>query len=70
MPINPFNSLYLMKMEKYGGVMDMTNKLISEYSGEMILGILALSAIAYDNPANLDADRLYQSANYLKNIII
>ncbi len=55
-----------MKMEKYGGVMDITNKLISEYSGEMILGILAFSAIVYNNSSNLDADNLYQLANYLK----
>ncbi|RLJ00656.1 MAG: hypothetical protein DRP06_01555 [Candidatus Aenigmatarchaeota archaeon] len=70
MPINTFNGLYLMKMKKYGGIMELTNKLISEYPGETIIGILVLSTMVYDPPANLDTTGLYQSVNYLKNMVI
>lgn len=59
-----------MKMEKYvDGIMETTNKLIIEYPGETIIGILVLSTMVYNNPVNLDTDNLYQSVNYLKNII-
>ncbi len=56
-----------MKMDKY--VVETTNKLIREYPGEIIIGILMFGVMAYDNPANLDTDNLYQSVNYLKDSI-
>ncbi|MCK4730318.1 MAG: hypothetical protein KAT28_03290 [Candidatus Aenigmarchaeota archaeon] len=41
---------------------------IETYPEGIVLGVV-LGVMAYSNPINLDPDILYQSANYLKDVI-